>query len=92
MAGKQLATHKEKFWFRAGDAMSVLLAGDFTHWQANPLPMRKGPDGVWEASVALTPGSHSYKFIVDGAWRDDPECKLHVPNPFGSEDMVRRVA
>lgn len=92
MAGKELTPHKETFWFRSADAMSVLLAGDFTHWQANPVPMRKGRDGVWAASVELTPGDHTYRFIVDGGWRDDPECKVHVPNPFGSEDMVRKVA
>jgi hypothetical protein len=29
---------------------------------------------------------------VDGEWRDDPECALRAPNPFGSEDMMRLVA
>jgi hypothetical protein len=29
---------------------------------------------------------------VDGQWRDDPECALHVPNPYGSQDSVRQVA
>jgi hypothetical protein len=42
--------------------------------------------------VALTPGEHHYRFIVDGEWRDDPQCPLHVPNPFGSQDMVSKIA
>jgi 1,4-alpha-glucan branching enzyme len=91
MTAKQFTSHKETFRFRSADAMSVLLAGDFTHWQANPVPMRKGHDGVWVASVELTPGDHTYRFIVDGGWGDDPECKIRVRNPFGSEDMVRKV-
>jgi len=91
MARKELISHKETFRFTAGDALSVLLVGDFTHWQSRPLPMRKGPDGIWMANVALTPGTHTYRFIVDGEWRDDPECPVHVANPYGTEDMVRKV-
>lgn len=91
MASKEISSHKETFHFTAGNAMSVLLAGDFTHWQANPVPLRKGSDGVWTTSLALSPGTHTYKFIVDGEWKDDPECLIHVPNPYGGEDMVRKV-
>jgi 1,4-alpha-glucan branching enzyme len=92
MARKELDSKRETFHFSASDAMSVLLVGDFTHWQNRPVPMRKGPDGIWTATVDLAPGNHSYRFIVDGEWRDDPECPIHVPNPYGGEDMVRRVA
>ena len=92
MARKETSPQKETFRFTAGEAMSVLLVGDFTQWQSNPIPMRKGPDGIWTASVELGPGTHTYRFIVDGEWRDDPECTVHVPNPYGGEDMVRRVA
>lgn len=92
MARKESGSKKETFHFTAAGATSVFLVGDFTSWQARPIPMRKGPDGVWTASVELAPGNHSYRFIVDGEWRDDPECAVHVPNPYGGEDMVRRVA
>lgn len=92
MARKEIDSKKETFHFTAADAVSVLLVGDFTHWQAQPVPMRKGTDGIWTAAVELSPGNHSYRFIVDGEWRDDPECPIHVPNPYGGEDMVRRVA
>ena len=92
MARKELNPRKETFRFTSADALSVLLVGDFTHWQAKPIPMRKGADGVWIATVELGPGTHTYRFIVDGEWRDDPDCAIHVPNPYGSEDMVRRVA
>jgi hypothetical protein len=29
---------------------------------------------------------------VDGQWRDDPDCVLRAPNPFGGENMMRQVA
>ncbi len=68
-----------------------MLVGDFTHWQQNAVAMKKGKDGVWTASAELPPGKHTYRFIVDGEWQDDPECSLRVPNPFGTQDMVRQV-
>jgi hypothetical protein len=34
---------------------------------------------------------HHYLFIVDGEWRDDPDCPLRVPNPHGGQNMVRQV-
>jgi 1,4-alpha-glucan branching enzyme len=82
----------QTFSFTAPAAMRVQLAGDFTQWQQRPINMQKGQDGVWRASVELAPGPHHYRFLVDGQWRDDPECALHAPNPFGSQDAVRQVA
>ena len=90
---KALATTptRQTFRIKAPTAMSVMLAGDFTHWHRQAVPMRKGTDGVWTAMVALLPGSHNYRFIVDGEWRDDPECSIRVPNPTGGQNMVRQV-
>ena len=82
----------QTFSFRAPDAISVQLVGDFTHWQEQPINLHKGVDGVWRAAVQLPPGKHHYRFLVDGEWRDDPECTLREPNPFGTENMMRQVA
>jgi 1,4-alpha-glucan branching enzyme len=82
----------QTFLFTAPTAMSVQLVGDFTQWQKFPIPMQKGPGGVWRATVKLQPGEHHYRFLVDGEWRDDPECALRVPNPFGTQNSVRKVA
>jgi len=92
--GNHSSSHKKKqtFSFKAPDAMSVQLVGGFTHWQERPIQMHKGANGVWTTTVELEPGTHHYRFLVDGQWRDDPECALHVPNPYGSEDSVRQVA
>ena len=81
----------QRFSFTAPAAMSVQLVGDFTHWQEHPIHMRKGPGGVWHATVTLQPGTHHYRFLVDGQWQDDPESTLRVPNPFGGQDAVRQV-
>ncbi len=83
---------KQIFRFTAPEARSVLLVGDFTHWQERGLSMRKDEHGVWSISVELQPGKHTYRFIVDGEWRDDPECTIRIANPFGGQDMVREAA
>jgi 1,4-alpha-glucan branching enzyme len=80
------------FSYRAPDAISVQLVGDFTHWQAHPISLKKETGGLWHASVELPPGTHHYRFLVDGEWHDDPECASRVPNPFGGQNMTRQVA
>ena len=92
MARKVETQPKQAFRFSAPTATSVLLVGDFTHWQKDAVPLQKGKDGIWTATLELTPGKHIYRFIVDGEWCDDPECALRVPNPYGGQDMVRQVA
>ena len=83
---------QQTFAFSAPAALSVQLVGDFTQWQERPINLQKGADGVWRTTVELSSGTHHYRFLVDGQWRDDPECILRAPNPFGSEDMMRQVA
>jgi 1,4-alpha-glucan branching enzyme len=82
----------QTFSFTAPAATSVQLVGGFTHWEQKPISMQRAADGIWRTTVALTPGTHQYRFLVDGEWQDDPECRLRVSNPFGSEDAIREVA
>jgi 1,4-alpha-glucan branching enzyme len=89
----QIRNHKNQtFRLDAPEAHEVLLAGDFTNWQQDAIPMRRQNGGSWTATVALQVGEHSYRFIVDGEWRDDPQCARRAPNPFGTQDMVAQVA
>lgn len=81
----------QTFSITAPDAMSVQLVGDFTHWQSKPVSMHRESGGVWRATVHLEPGSHHYRFLVDGQWRDDPECQVQVANPYGGRNAVRQV-
>ena len=92
MANPQVTKSKQAFSIRAPAALSVQLVGDFTHWQKAPVQMRKEAGGIWRATVELAPGTHHYRFLVDGEWRDDPENTLRVANPFGTENSVRKVA
>jgi 1,4-alpha-glucan branching enzyme len=83
---------KQDFSIKAPQATSVCLVGDFTHWQQEPIAMKRGKDGVWKASIPLPAGTHHYRFLVDGQWQDDPACPLHEPNPFGTQNDIRVVA
>src|SRR5512136_3137765 len=82
----------QEFFYRAPEANSVQLVGDFTHWQRQPINLVKGANGVWKTSVALAAGTYHYRFLVDGQWCDDPQCTLRMPNIFGSQNMVREVS
>ena len=82
----------QEFFYSAPEANSVQLVGDFTHWQSKPINLVKQADGVWKTSIALAGGTYHYRFLVDGTWRDDPQCTLRIPNIFGSHNMVREVS
>jgi Glycogen recognition site of AMP-activated protein kinase len=79
------------FYLDAPLAKSVKLAADFTDWGNSPLDMVKSEDGVWHAIVPLPPGDHSYRFIVDGQWCDDPHPAMCAPNPFGTVNAIVAV-
>lgn len=91
MARATKTTKKQTFRFVNPEANQVLLAGDFTEWQKGAIPMKSGGNGVWTATVNLSPGTHGYLFIVDGEWCEDPDCTMRVPNPYGGLNMVRQV-
>jgi len=82
----------QQFSLAAPAARSVQLVGDFTLWQEHPISLRRGKDGTWQTMVEMKPGRHRYRFLVDGEWQDDPDCKVRVPNPYGGQDAIREVA
>jgi 1,4-alpha-glucan branching enzyme len=65
-------------------AKAVYIAGDFNNWGnvkndvvSDPGCALQGPDanGVWQISVPIGAGTHSYKFVIDGnAWEVDPNA------------------
>lgn len=63
-----------------GKVESVYLAGTFNDWKETAQQM-EGPDadGRYTAKVTLKPGSHEYKFVIDGKrWRSDPGNPHHA--------------
>jgi 1,4-alpha-glucan branching enzyme len=79
------------FQVTAPSAGTVALAADFTDWDKAPLRMLRLGDGVWQIKVALPKGRHSYKFLVDGRWLEDPHSPERIPNAFGTTDGVINV-
>ncbi|MDR1538928.1 MAG: type I pullulanase [Clostridiales bacterium] len=54
------------------DETEAYVAGDFTNWADGKIPMRK-IGGVFSLTLALTTGSHEYKFIAgESNWTLDP--------------------
>jgi 1,4-alpha-glucan branching enzyme len=84
----QMQSERHLFHLADARAKSVLLVGDFTDWDHHSIRMHPHSDGVWTAAVPLDPGPHRYRFIVDGQWRNDPESKSRLRNPYGTEDDV----
>jgi len=77
--------------FRAPEARSVAVAGDFNKWRTNADEMKKS-DGEWSIDLKLRPGEYSYSFIVDGkSWVPDPGAEMYRDDGFGSRNAVLRV-
>jgi cyclomaltodextrinase len=75
-----LVRKSPKLWYRfvfdpkEKKYKAVHLAGDMNDWNPGRNPM-KLKDGKWEADVLVNPGKYQYKFVADGKWTQDPECK-----------------
>jgi len=77
--------------YEAPKAVTVFVAGDFNHWRAGDLRLRRDERGVWRVPLCLVPGRYEYRFIVDGEWQEDPRAPSRVPNEFGSSNSVLEV-
>jgi 1,4-alpha-glucan branching enzyme len=76
------------FTLEAPEAQRVLVTGTFCDWQTDSCVLKKDRKGTWKATLSLPPGRHEYRFLVDGEWRDDPNCAERVTNPFGTENCI----
>ena len=88
MPKQKVPKQKITFSFLAPEAQSVQVAGDFTGWQQSPLTLKKSKSGLWKKTISLAPGRYQYRLLVDGQWRDDPNCTKRYPNEFGGENCV----
>jgi len=85
------AAKPAEFKLYAPGAKKVVVAGSFNKWDAKKLTAKKDSKGTWTAKVALKPGRHEYKFVVDGNWTNDPRCTWSVANALGSHNSVIEV-
>jgi 1,4-alpha-glucan branching enzyme len=84
---------KVTFRFSAPDASEVLLAACFTKWDEKPKKMKKFKNGTWNVRAELKVGeTYRYRYLVDGEWKDDPECTKHETSPFGSENCLITIS
>jgi len=88
MPKQKTPKQKVTFSYRSADAQVVFLAGDFTGWQQAPVEMKKDKNGLWKKTISLPPGRYEYRLLVDGQWRDDPQCPHRQANQFGGENCV----
>jgi 1,4-alpha-glucan branching enzyme len=90
-AKKEKAT-RVTFSVRAREDSKVFLAGSFNGWDptAKEMTNKKG-EGMFTATLNLTAGRHEYKFVIDGIWCADPECKDWAQNDLGTLNSVKVV-
>jgi hypothetical protein len=74
-------------------ATSVWLTGTMVSWAGNPgagaVVLVQGTDGAWTGSYAFEPGTHQYKFIVDGTnWILDPTNQNTASDGQGNTNSV----
>ena len=68
-------------------ATNVYLSGSFNGWSTTQTPMKKVNDG-WMIDVNLKPGKYTYKYIVDGKWKQDPNNQLSEADGAGGLNSV----
>jgi len=67
-----------------GPGREVFIVGSFNNW-AERIPMRAAPDRAdFFVVLALAPGIHLYRFVVDGQWSTAREQRLAEPDPGAS--------
>lgn len=69
-------------------ARKVNLAGSFNDWQQ--WPMQRFDSG-WYLNAFMAKGTHTYRFVVDGNWMEDPLNPKKFPNEFGEYNSVVEI-
>ncbi len=83
-------TQEVLFVLPAMDAKNVAVVGNFNGWEGTELSDPDG-DGIWTASVALSPGRYEYAFLIDGRWwGQDPLADEYIQS-FGEYSSVRYI-
>ncbi len=78
------------FVLPALDADEVSVVGDFNAWEPTALEDENN-DGIWTASLPLSPGRYEYAFVIDGRWwGQDPLADEYIRS-FGEYSSVRYV-
>lgn len=85
-------TKRVTFAVRAEPGSVVSLAGDFNQWNPESTTLAdKDGTGLYKTTLSLAAGTYEYKFVINGTWCVDPECKEWVQNSLGTLNSVLRV-
>lgn len=76
------------FRLEAPRAAEVFIAGCFNEWDPSANPLERDGNGTWSCVLAMEPGEHEYRFVVDGVWWDDPANMARRSNDFGTQNCV----
>ncbi|MBC7889801.1 MAG: hypothetical protein H7Z13_18140 [Ferruginibacter sp.] len=71
-------------------AKKVFVAGSFNNWKPRELQMTRTSSG-WQLPLYLANGTHTYRFVADGKWMNDPENNDRLPNEFNDFNAVLRI-
>jgi hypothetical protein len=79
-----------QFVLEAMGATKVALVGDFNGWDATATVLSDPTGrGVWEGTVLLAAGRHTYAFLVnDSLWVPDPRAPHTTDPDFGRASSV----
>jgi len=87
-----LAAKRVTFKVTAIPKSTVSLAGTFNQWNTKRHPMKDiGNTGTYTITLMLPKGEYEYKFVINGNWVVDPECRNWVRNTLGTLNSVFKV-
>jgi sporulation protein YlmC with PRC-barrel domain len=72
--------------FHAPAKTKIYLAGTFNNWSPTTIKLGYHGKATYSTMLLLPAGYYEYKFIVNGIWQNNPECKDLVPNTLGSQN------
>ncbi|MBQ7722618.1 MAG: isoamylase early set domain-containing protein [Kiritimatiellae bacterium] len=91
-AAKKAAKQRVTFTLAADAGSEVFLAGDFNNWDPTAKRMvDKDGTGAYSTVVTLAPGEYEYKFVINGIWCVDPNCREWRQNSLGTLNSVLHV-
>ena len=77
------------FQLLAPEAQQVAIAGSFSGWTHEALPLVRENGGLWSITLALPLGEHQYQFVINGErWIPDPRSHAQVEDGFGGTNSV----
>ncbi len=81
---------KVTFSIDAKEAQTAAVVGDFNNWNPSEGELSKLKTGTFKATFDLPKdNSYEFKYLVDGAYVNDPEADSYVYNDFaGAENSV----